>query len=101
MRTTSTQHLFTVSNHHVADCGQSPMVDGDTPNSYHGYFENVYGEQFIFVYNRDTGQGFLWCGDAGWEQPYPVIDGHAPGLILSPEEQRWLQVCWQTALHQD
>ena len=87
--------LFVVSNHHTADCGQAPALNGDEPNTYHVYFENSFGEQSIFVYNRDTRQAVLWCGDAGWQQPFPVVNGMAEGLILSPEEQNWLQACWE------
>jgi hypothetical protein len=30
------QPLFKVANHHAADCGKPPGVDGD---AYYGYFE--------------------------------------------------------------
>ena len=72
------------------------MINGDEPNTYHSYFENAYGEQLIFAYNRETKQGRLWHGDAGWEKAYSVVHGRVPDLILSKEEQIWLQVCWQT-----
>jgi hypothetical protein len=97
--------IFRVSNHHTPSCGRPPTVDGDEPSAYHGYFENSDGEQFIFVYDRATKQGTLWCGDAGWEHPYPVTEGPAPigypdsldGLILSEPEQAWLRACWAAA----
>ena len=89
--------LFTVSNHHTDSCGRPPGINGDTPNCYHGYFENALGEQFVFVYDRDTVKANLWCGDAGWEKPFPVANGLPEGLILSPEEQTWLQTCWRAA----
>lgn len=88
----------------------------------HGYFENAHGEQLIFVYDHATQRGTLWCGDAGWEQPYPVVDGRvqpaqpdAPDgrisstaastirsaesltLVLSEAEQTWLRACWAAA----
>ncbi len=84
--------LFTVSNHHTPQCGQPPALSGDEPNTYNSYFENSWGEQSIFVYNRETGQAVLWCGDAGW-QTFPVVNGLVEGLILSSEEQIWLQAC--------
>ena len=65
---------------------------------YHGYFENAYGEQLIFVFNMETKKAELWCGDAGWEQPFPVVNGLAKGLILSIEEQIWLQACWRAVV---
>jgi len=36
-------------------------------------------------------------GDAGWDEPYRVIDGEAPELVLSLEEAVWLQICWYAA----
>lgn len=86
--------LFTVSNHCVKEACQPPVLNGDDPNTYHSYFENAYGEQSIFVYKRNTGEGVIWCGDADWK-PYPVVNGQVEGLILSTEEQIWLQACWQ------
>ncbi|MBN2309627.1 MAG: hypothetical protein JXR94_11680 [Candidatus Hydrogenedentes bacterium] len=85
--------IFRVSNHHVAGCGRPPAVDGDSPGLYHGYFENRYGEQMLLVYDREKGEGVLWCGDAGWEQPYRVVDGRPDGLIMSPEEGTWFDAC--------
>jgi hypothetical protein len=88
--------LFSVSNHHTAHCGEPPVVNGDDPGVYHGYFENCHGEQFVFVCHRNTAEGTLWAGDAGWQQPHAVVEGKVD-LILSPEEELWLQACWQAA----
>jgi hypothetical protein len=88
--------LFVVSNHHSTDAGQAPAIDGDEHGSYHSYFENRHGEQFVFSYQRDTGEGTLWCGDAGWE-PHAVVDGRVELLVLSDEERTWLRVCWEAA----
>jgi hypothetical protein len=71
-----------------------PTFTGDDPRVYHSYFENFFGEQSLFVYNRDTQQAVLWCGDASW-QLYPMRDGCVEGLLLSASEQLWLQACWQ------
>jgi len=49
------------------------------------------------VYNLKTNIGWLWMGDAGWDEPYRVIDGEAPELVLSLEEAVWLQICWYAA----
>jgi hypothetical protein len=89
--------IFRVSNHHTPSCGRPPSVDGDAPATYHGYFENRYGEQSLFIYDRTKGEGLLYCGDAGWERPSQVVDGRPVGLILSPEERAWLEICWKTA----
>ena len=97
MKQNNDNPLFTVSNHHTGRCGRPPAIKGDRANCYHGYFENTFGEQFLFVYDRDTGKADLWCGDAEWEKPFAVMNGLPEGLILSPEEQTWLQACWRAA----
>ena len=95
MKQNDQRPLFVVSNHHTGSCGRPQTINGDEPNTYHGYFENTHGEQFIFVFNTESKKAELCCGDAGWEQPYPVVDGSAEGLILSSEEQMWLASCWR------
>jgi len=88
--------LFSVSNHHTEQCGKPPAIDGDDLDAYHGYFENRHGEQWVFIYQRDTGEGTLYGGDVGWEAR-PVVGGKVDGLILASEEKTWLQACWQAA----
>jgi len=51
----------------------------------------------IFVFDRGSGMGWLYAGDAGWETPYEVVDGVAQGLVLAPEEGLWLRLCWKAA----
>ena len=94
--------IFTVTNHHVADCGNPPQIDGDR-DGYHGYFENGYGEQFILEIphpktKNERPVGTLWCGDAGWEHPYQVVEGSALGLVMNAAEIAWLRSCWQVAV---
>ncbi len=89
--------LLTIRNHHVPECGDPPIVDGETENQYIGYFENPFGEQWIFKLNRETGEAILRGGDVGWNAVHYVIDGHVPELILGKEEQLWLQACWLAA----
>ena len=95
--------LFRVSNHHGPDAGQPPALNGDAPHLYHSYFENMFGEQSIFVYDWQARQAILWSGDAGW-QPYPVVNGRVPDLKLreeeltlraEPQDEAWLRACWQ------
>ena len=89
--------LFQVRNHHSATCGTSPHIDDLRPNQYLGYFENQYGEQAVFVYDRDSNQALVYLGDAGWEIQHAVVNGTAPDLILSQPELLWLRACWQAA----
>lgn len=89
--------IFQVSNHHAENCGKPPHIDGDIRKRYHGYFENQFGEQMIFVYDYEVGEGTLWMGDAGWEKPHKIIEGKVPELFISQEEAIWLMNCWNTA----
>jgi hypothetical protein len=90
--------IFWVGNHHVQGSGSPPHVDGDIRKRYHGYFENEYGEQAIFVYDYEVNEGILWLGDAGWETPHKVVDGEVAELMLGQNESAWLSVCWNAAV---
>jgi hypothetical protein len=89
--------LLRVHNHHAAGCGDPPIVDGDDPNIYIGYYENPFGEQWIFTYHRKTRKSDLRGGDVGWNTVHAVVDGKVAGLILGKEEAIWLQACWRAA----
>jgi hypothetical protein len=86
--------LFSVHNHHSADCGTPPRIDD---SRYLGYFENQHGEQAVFVYDRDSSQAIVYIGDAGWDAPHAVVDGAVPDLVLSETERLWVRACWQAA----
>lgn len=88
--------LFAVSNHHVADSGAPPQIDGDREGAYHAYFENRFGEQLLFVYDREAETGVLRMGDAGWENAFAVEDGFA-SVTLDPPESYWLMAAWSAA----
>lgn len=90
--------LFVVKNKHGENSGKPPFIDGGIRKRYHGYFENEYGEQAVFVYDYEVGEGTLWMGDAGWETPYKVTNGEVPELLLGQNEAVWLKVCWETAI---
>jgi hypothetical protein len=93
----SRQLIFEAFNRHGVTEGLPPHISTDVSGNYYGYYENEYGEQFIFVYERAGGKGTLWLGDNGWETPEPVIDGHAPNIVLSKPELMWLLSCWLSA----
>jgi hypothetical protein len=59
--------VFAATNTHHERCGAPPRVrNSDNPGLYYGYFENRYGEQFIFTFDRGTGTGMVSGGDLGW-----------------------------------
>jgi hypothetical protein len=43
-----TRSLFIVGDHHVADSGIEQQIRGDRLGMHHGYFENIYSEEFVF-----------------------------------------------------
>lgn len=96
---TMSDPLLQIPNHHTAACGDPPIVDG-TDDCYVGYFENPYGEQWIFTLDRTTGKATLRGGDVGWNTKFDVLDGTVADLILGPEERLWLQACWSAAQKQ-
>ena len=65
-----------------------------------GYFENPYGEQWIFTLDRVTGKATLRGGDVGWNTQFDVTNGAVADLILGQEEQLWLRACWSSAQKQ-
>jgi hypothetical protein len=89
--------FFVIRNNHSPDCGEPPTIGNDPPGKYLGYFENAYGEQWVFVYDQATGAAELRGGDAGWENSFPVEDGRVAGLVLNKHEVQWLQACWAAA----
>ena len=86
--------LLKIRNHHSASCGDPPIIECDADSFYIGYFENPFGEQWIFIKDRNTGEATLRGGDVGWNTVMQVIDGRVADLILGKAEQLWLQACW-------
>jgi hypothetical protein len=89
--------LLQVRNHHTAAAGTPPRIDDADPDRYVGYFENPFGEQAVFVFDRSTRTATLYLGDAGWETGHAVIEGVVPDLVLGEAELLWLRACWQAA----
>jgi len=62
--------VFTARNIHSEDCGRPPSLrNRDNSGVYHGYYENGFGEQFVFTFDRATGTGSVWGGELGWDNP--------------------------------
>ena len=59
--------VFAAHNNHDPRCGSPPRLrNTSAPGLYYGYFENRYGEQFVFTFERATGAGTVSGGDLGW-----------------------------------
>lgn len=91
--------VLTVLNRHIEMCGKPPNLMSRA-GLYTGYFENKWGEQAVFIYDRETHKATLWMGDAGWEKPHEVENGMVSDLILNDEGRDWLTLCWKTATQQ-
>ena len=44
--------FFAMRNIHGSDAGEPPICLNDGAGKYYGYFENFFGEQWVFVYDR-------------------------------------------------
>lgn len=85
--------VFTAFNNHIADCGAPPgLTNRDVSNTYYGYFENCFGEQFVFLYDFAAEKGMLFSGDAGWEESFCVaevsIDDYVAAYAKSTRRKR-------------
>jgi hypothetical protein len=62
--------VFVARNNHDERCGPPTRLrNTDNPGLYYGYFENRYGEQFVFTFDRETKTGTVSGGDLGWGEP--------------------------------
>ena len=85
--------LLKISNHHTLASGDLPIIEDSNPEQYIGYFENMFGEQWIFTRDRTTGVATLRGGDIGWNANVDVSDGSIGDLKLNPSEAQWLACC--------
>jgi hypothetical protein len=86
--------LLEIDNAHVAECGAPPLLDAT--DKYLGYFENCYGEQWVFIGDRNTGEAVIRGGDAGWETEF-MVSRNRPcpaGLVLNDPEKHWIITCF-------
>lgn len=56
-------------------------------------FRNSHGEIWQFKFDSATGIATVSGSDVDWQR-YPVVDGNAVGLSLSPDEITWLRSTW-------
>jgi len=68
--------MLTIHNRHSAACGIPPAVSTEAADLYIGYFENRYGEQWIFTFDRAMREGASGAGTpAGPPRTRCVTDG--------------------------
>jgi len=79
-----TSLVFAAHNTHHERCGPPPRLRNTAdPGLYHGYFENRYGEQFVFTFDWATKSGMVSGGDLGWDNP-----SHRAGYLRSSPASR-------------
>ncbi len=79
--------VFAAYNTHHERCGAPPRLrNTDNPGLYHGYFENRYGEQFVFTFDRATGTGVVSGGDLGWGEPKAFTRGLLDEALRSTQD---------------
>jgi hypothetical protein len=97
------EEICTIINAHVEDCGQPPQFDIDD-FAYVSYFENVHGEQSIFLYDSENNEIVVYLADAGWDNPQVIPDrvlvestsiskGTDIGIMPDSSEKLWLKAC--------
>ena len=85
--------LLEIDNLHVPDSGLAPSIDAT--DKYIGYFENPYGEQWVFVGDRKAGKAVIRGGDVGWESEHEIsVDSPCPDMILNEPEKHWIVACF-------
>lgn len=62
--------VFLAHNHHGSD---GPAIPTKIGTLYENYFENKYGDQWIFRYDRDTKTISVHGGDCGWINGFQPI----------------------------
>lgn len=88
--------FFSMENNHGESSGIPPSIANEESKNYYGYFENRYGEQWVFIYDHSTKKASLRGGNLGWGKIANVNNGTAENVELDPVEQMWLQACWNS-----
>src|SRR5262245_362302 len=79
--------VFAAHNNHDERCGRPPRLrNTDNPALYYGYFENRYGEQFVFTFDWATGTGMFSGGDLGWGEPKAFTLGLVDEALRSTQD---------------
>ncbi len=88
----SMEAFLRVYNAHSESCGIPPTFE--SRDGYLSYFENEYGEQWVFAMDRESGVFFLCGGDIDWASRQVGEDG-LKSLVLNLPERMWVLACLQ------
>jgi hypothetical protein len=79
--------VFAAHNNHTANGGLPPQVrTTDNRRLYYGYFENRYGEQFVFTFDPATKTGTITGGDLDWGHPKSFTIAQVEEALRTIEE---------------
>lgn len=68
-----TKPLFTAENYH-GEAAPTLPDDWQSGKYYHGYFENKYGEQWLFLSETKPDRLVgVFCGDVGWNRKLKLV----------------------------
>jgi len=85
------ERLLEIDNVHEGD----PAPKINAKDKYVGYFENAYGEQWVFVGDCKTGEAVIHGGDVDWEEYKVSRENVIPsGIILNDAETHWIISCF-------
>ena len=77
------------------------LVTSPNRETYVGCFEDSNGDQWLIEIGRRLGEGKLYGGDIGWDEPVDLIEDVMGGeLILGSDVANWINVCWKSAIGQ-
>lgn len=84
--------FMNITNTHTEDCGIPPRLESG--DKYLSYFENAYGDQWVFTMDRESKVFYIAGGDIGWENKV-IGEAGLKDLILNLPEQMWVLACLQ------
>lgn len=84
--------VLTVENRHFDDCGLPPNLQNNSEH-YVSFWQDSNFDQFVFVYEFGTEETYVLCGDAGWENKFPVCD-FLSMLVCDTQTRLWIAACY-------
>jgi hypothetical protein len=87
--------LLTIHNQHAEPpLPPDPAYTNAEPGRAFSYFENIDGEQWVYVYDLATRRGVVRSGKSGWDRDHAVAQGSVSTAPLNEAEQLWVRACW-------
>lgn len=94
----SNETVFTADNRYRPEHGEPPRASRKK-YYFSSYFENRYGDQLMFLYDKDKAEAYIYNGRAGWDQktvvPREDIKNGSFEVHFNQfdGEERWIESC--------